>query len=64
MTTYRIDTDQVWCGCRRGITLDAFRAAVRKTHAEGTVFRAEYEAAIVLLESLRAIYAPEAESES
>jgi uncharacterized protein YjbI with pentapeptide repeats len=45
MTTYRADTDEVWCGCFKG-TLAEFAAKVEETHKDNAKYLAHYRAAI------------------
>ena len=45
MTTYRIDTDEVWCGCFKG-TLKEFSEAVESTHVNNPEHLTHYRGAI------------------
>ena len=45
MTTYRADTDEIWCGCFAG-TLSEFAAKVEETHKDNAIHLAHYRAAI------------------
>ena len=53
MTTYRADTDEVWCGCFSG-TLKAFTAKIEDTHKDNATHLADYRAVVAMLEAFRA----------
>ena len=50
-TSYRIDTNEVWCGCFHG-TLAAFSARIKTTYTDGK-FRAQYDAAVAFFTACR-----------
>jgi len=52
VTTYRIDTDEVWCGCFHG-TFKQFRAKVESTYAADTDHGKHYRAAIAFFEGCK-----------
>ena len=51
-TSYRIDTNEVWCGCFHG-TLAAFSARIKTTYTDGK-FLAQYDAAVAFFAACRA----------
>ena len=52
MTTYRADTDEVWCGCFEG-TLAEFSSKVKVTHKENPEHLAHYLAAVKFFKAYR-----------
>ena len=52
MTTYRADTDEVWCGCFEG-TLAEFSSKVEVTHKENPEHLAHYLAAVKFFKAYR-----------
>ncbi len=52
MTTYRIDTDEVWCGCFYG-TLSEFESKCEATHKNNHVYLFEYCAAIAFFKAVK-----------
>jgi hypothetical protein len=52
MTTYRADTDEVWCGCFKG-TLSEFAAKIEETHKNNAVHLSDYRAVVVMFEAFR-----------
>jgi uncharacterized protein YjbI with pentapeptide repeats len=53
-TVYRIDTDEVWCGCFHG-TLEEFRAKVASSYPDGK-HRVQYDAAIAFFAECNAAH--------
>jgi len=51
MTTYRIDTDEIWCGCFHG-TFAEFKAKVASGYEVGHKHRNEYDAVIAFFEAM------------
>jgi uncharacterized protein YjbI with pentapeptide repeats len=51
-TTYRIDTDEVWCGCFKG-TLDEFIERVNETYLAGAKYRSCYMAMVRMFKEAR-----------
>ena len=51
-TSYRFDTNDVWCGCFNG-TLAAFSARIKTTYTDGK-FLAQYAAAVAFFAACRA----------
>ena len=45
MTTFRSDTDEVWCGCFNG-TLSEFAEKIEQTHSGNAVHLAHYRAMV------------------
>ena len=45
LTNYRIDTDEVWCGCFKS-TFAGFEKRVKETHKKNQQHLADYKAAI------------------
>ena len=52
LTNYRVDTDEVWCGCFKG-TLAEFADEVKNTHKDNPQRLADYEAAIVFFKAAK-----------
>jgi hypothetical protein len=52
MTTFRVDTDEVWCGCFKG-TLKKFAEAIEETHRWNAMHLADYRNVVAMLESFR-----------
>jgi uncharacterized protein YjbI with pentapeptide repeats len=52
MTTFRVDTDEVWCGCFKG-TLKDFAAKIEETHKYNARYLAHYRAVVAMLEVFR-----------
>ena len=52
MTTYRADTDEVWCGCFKG-TLSGFAKKVRETHKYSPMHLAHYRAAVAFFRAYK-----------
>ncbi len=52
MTIYRVDTDEVWCGCFKG-TLSEFSAKIEKTHKDNAVHLSDYRAVVAMFESFK-----------
>ena len=56
LTNYRVDTDEVWCGCFKG-TLAEFADEVKNTHKDNPQRLADYEAAIVFFKAAKKSFA-------
>jgi hypothetical protein len=54
MTTFRLDTDEVWCACFKG-TLEAFKAKVADEYTEGHEHRIGYDSVIAFFETMKGI---------
>jgi hypothetical protein len=52
MTTFRADTDEVWCGCFYG-SLKEFTEDIERTHKENKTHLADYRAVVEMLEVFR-----------
>ena len=52
MTTYRVDTDEVWCGCFKG-TLSEFSAKIEETHKDNAVHLSDYRAVVAMFEAFK-----------
>ena len=52
MTTYRADTDEVWCGCFKG-TLSALASKIEETHKGSPIHLSDYRAVVAMFESFR-----------
>jgi hypothetical protein len=52
MTTYRVDTDEVWCGCFKG-TLSEFSAKIEETHKDNPVHLSDYRAVVAMFEAFK-----------
>ena len=52
MTTYRADTDEVWCGCFKG-TLSEFSAKIEETHNGNPVHLSDYRAVVAMFEAFK-----------
>jgi len=52
MTTFRADTDEVWCGCFKG-TLREFAEKIDVAHKDNSVHLADYRAVVAMLEAFR-----------
>ena len=52
MTTYRADTDEVWCGCFKG-TLSEFASKIEETHKGSPIHLSDYRAVVAMFESFR-----------
>ena len=50
MTTYRADTDEIWCGCFKG-TLAGFTRKVKETHKDNPEHLAHYLAAVAFFKA-------------
>jgi hypothetical protein len=53
MTTYRSDTDEIWCGCFKG-TLSEFAEQVEKTHKDNPKHLSEYRAVATMFRAMQA----------
>lgn len=53
MTTYRADTDEVWCGCFKG-TLSEFAKNVEETHKDNPKHLSEYRAVATMFRAMQA----------
>ena len=51
MTTFRVDTDEIWCGCFHG-TFAEFKAKVAVSYEVGHKRRNEYDAVIAFFEAM------------
>jgi hypothetical protein len=56
LTNYRVDTDEVWCGCFKG-TLAEFADEVKNTHKDNPQRLADYEAAIAFFKAAKKSFA-------
>jgi len=52
MTTYRADTDEVWCGCFKG-TLSEFASKIEETHKDNPVHLSDYRAVVAMFEAFK-----------
>jgi hypothetical protein len=52
MTTYRVDTDEAWCGCFKG-TLSEFSAKIEETHKDNAVHLSDYRAVAAMFEAYK-----------
>ena len=52
MTTYREDSDEIWCGCFKG-TLKAFATKVKETHKNNPEHLAHYLAAVAFFKAYK-----------
>ena len=52
MTTYRADTDEIWCGCFKG-TLAGFAKKVKETHKDNPDHLAHYLAAVAFFKAYK-----------
>ena len=52
MTTYRADTDEIWCGCFKG-TLSGFAKKVREMHKYRPMHLAHYRAAVAFFRAYK-----------
>jgi len=52
MTTYRVDTDEAWCGCFKG-TLSEFSAKIEETHKDNAVHLSDYRAVAAMFEACK-----------
>ncbi len=50
MTTYRADTDEVWCGCFKG-TLAQFAEKIETTHKENAQHLSDYRAVVTMFKA-------------
>ena len=52
LTTYRADTDEVWCGCFKG-TLSEFASKIEKTHKNNPMHLSDYRAVVAMFEAFK-----------
>jgi uncharacterized protein YjbI with pentapeptide repeats len=52
MTTYRADTDEIWCGCFKG-TLAEFAAKIKETHKDNPEHLAHYRSAVAFFRAYK-----------
>ena len=52
MTTYRADTDEIWCGCFKG-TLAEFAKKINQTHKDNPEHLAHYRAAVAFFRAYK-----------